>query len=223
MKRIKHKRIEQEMVFDRSSYIHLVIENPRFFRDFVAGVQKQVYEKDEFLSYTDNGKEGDLSKDGLIIFSPFEDINDEKKDSLVIQKYVSATMSDDQKSRFNDIINSIQEFVNEITNDYPLPLEIDNDITAKDFFKSLSLKAYNEDESFFPRMVFALREASVVQKKSIFVLISATDYLEEEEIEGIFHELTSLDSDLWLISGHVTKEKGKNERRIVVDYDLCEL
>lgn len=223
MKRIKHKRIEQEMVFDRTSYIHLVIENPRFFRDFVAGIQKQVYEKEEFLSYTENGKEGDLSKDGMIIFSPFEDINDEKKDSLVIQKYVSATMNDEQKSRFNDILNDIQEFVKEITNDYPLPLEIDNDITAKDFFKSLSLKAYNGDENFFPRMVFALREASVVQKKSMFILLSATDYLDEKEIEDIFHELTTLDSDLFLISGHITKEKGQNERRILVDYDLCEL
>ncbi|MDO5330520.1 MAG: type II-A CRISPR-associated protein Csn2 [Bacillota bacterium] len=223
MRRIKHKYIQQDLVFDRGSFVNLVIENPRFFREFLTGLKTQIEDKEAFVTYTIDGKESDLSKDVCIIYSPFLAVNDEKKDSLIIQKAVSSSLSDEQRSRLNDLLNDIQSFVKEATTDYPLTLEIDSEITPTQFFKSFSLRPFIQDDEFVNYFISELKQTSVVQKKSLFIFVSATDYLDEDEIEIIFKELRALDCDLLVLSGHIFKTISKSERRIIVDYDLCEL
>ena len=219
---MKFPSIRQELLFDRKTVPHLIIENPALYRDIAKQMVEQSEGIDEYFVYECNGKKGDFSKDAFLVLSPFLQLLDDKKEAALIQKQLAVSAKQDQKDRYYSILGEISNFVRDLSLDYPVPVSVDFELGLSAFLKAVGVQPIRTNEAFLNEFIDSIKQMSVTQRKSLFVIFEARSFLESSEIETLFMESLSLDCDLLLVSSHLSPSQLRYETRILVDHDLCE-
>ena len=146
MKELLFPFMEERITFSKDKFYNVVHESPFHFRNFIRRIQSQLNGGDEFLSiYDEKDKKGNPEKKVFLIsdFLTFE--IDEKKINTLIQKEISSQLSDEEKEEYNKLIASISDYINQISYDYSIPLQFDEEIACQAFLKAFNLGIANSD------------------------------------------------------------------------------
>ncbi|MBQ8142868.1 MAG: type II-A CRISPR-associated protein Csn2 [Bacilli bacterium] len=224
MKELLFPFMEERITFSKDKFYNVVHESPFHFRNFIRRIQSQLNGGDEFLSiYDEKDKKGNPEKKVFLIsdFLTFE--IDEKKINTLIQKEISSQLSDEEKEEYNKLIASISDYINQISYDYSIPLQFDEEIACQAFLKAFNLGIANSDMDFLESILYKIRVLNTILKYEVFILINPYDYFPEDEFDSFIKSLNQLEVNYLFISSHENKNKNPNEFTIIIDKDLCEL
>ena len=98
MKRLSHKWFGEPIELSREEHYHLIIEDPKRYRDFLLELREVTNgTPSEMFRYYDDEKDCSFSKDIYLIENPLDIPFDEKKLNLTIQKDLSSKISYHEK------------------------------------------------------------------------------------------------------------------------------
>ncbi|MFA6861424.1 MAG: type II-A CRISPR-associated protein Csn2 [Bacilli bacterium] len=223
MKVIKYKDIDQDICLSKTEFFNLVIESPIFYRQYLQGLKNQLDNKDPFLLEYENDKEIELSSDAFLVSNPLEITIDEKKMNTAIQKEIAGKITISQKEDFEKLQKEINDYIESISLDYPLPVSFDMDFSLLTLLKSISLQTSDDFPNFLEYLINQIKKISFVLKYKTFFIVNLHDYLSNEEMISFIKEMDSLEIGCVLLSSHLPLSKLPNEYIIRIDNDLAEL
>lgn len=220
--KIVNENIETIIELNKECFYSLVLENQVYYREFLNKIVKQINEKEEFLLLYDKGEKLDFSKEVCFIESSFNMNIEEKKLSNYIQKDIVKNLKDIDKEKFNELVLKINEYLKEITFDYDINLNFNDNISINDFIKSYDIKADFDEENFLLTFINKVKSLRILINKNIFIFNNLHLYFTKEEIETIKDEMNKLEIYFINISSF-NLDLASNEKVIIIDKDLCEI
>ena len=223
MRVLRHPRIDQDIEINHDVIYNLIVENPEWLRKVLYALESQIVDKEEFFIFQEGVKQLDLSKKAFMVWNPLKIEFDEKKLDVVIQKAVATHITEEQREKYQLLLQAVNEYIESLSYSYPFPLTFASDLGLQSFLKSVSLTPIEESEDFLERLIFRIRKVSYGFGYDIFFFLNLHDYLNEEEMNKFLKEMVSLELYPVLISSHTPKYKIDKEFCILIDDDLCEL
>ena len=223
MKRIlRHHRIEAEIILESDTYTTLAIESPSLLRTFLDGVERQIETGEPFFHLYDGNKEIPFEKSCYFIRDCFNPALDNKKVENTITKEVVSSISDEEQTEFQRLINELSQWVEKVAFDFPIPLTIETDINPGVLLKALSLSPHRKTDDFLENLVLSIRILSHVTKKNVFILYNLQDYLSEDELYSFHKEMQKMEIVFFILTSHLPLRKTSHEKIIRIDEDLFE-
>ena len=220
---IQHTNIDYQITIRSDVRYNIVIENPFFYREFVSGLKEQIDEDVSYVHIYKDMKEVSLSK-YVFLISDLNNVQmDDKKIASYIQKDVGSHLTDEQKSTFQNIVNTIDEYVESVSCLYQVPLQFDSDISFTSFFKALSLTSNYQGKNYLETLILKILNIRLMTKTDILIFVNLHDFLSEEEFLLFDKEMMSNEIDYLIVSSHLPVSKPSKEFIIRIDNDLCEL
>lgn len=223
MRVLTHKNIEQEFNLDDKYFYNLVIENPKFLREIISGLQDQLDNGTETFIYLNGMDELKLEKEGFLILNPYLIEMDEKKVDLLVQKDISGHQDSTEKDAYQSLLKKIKEYLDNLVYDYDLPLTYNDAPTLAAFLKSFSLSVNSEYESFLEYILVQLKKIHRVFGYSFFFIYNLHDLLTDEELTQLMYEAKKEEITIFLLSSHRPLHLNSNEFIVEIDEDLAEL
>ncbi len=223
MRVLAHRWIKEQILLDSQIHHVLVLENPKFYRDFVQSLNRQIEDDEEFMVFQEDYKSLQLSKYAFLMTNLFDIPLDEKKCITLIYKDLEKTISENLRIALEKLNLAINSFVQDITYDYPIPLMIKEDITLSSIMKLAEVKPFYEPSDFLTALISRIKTLNFLMKKNIFFLVNLHDFLLEDEIESLYREADMLHVNLVSIDAREPRIKSSHEKIIIIDRDLCEI
>ena len=223
MRVLAHRWIKEQILLDSQIHHVLVLENPKFYRDFVQSLNRQIEDDEEFMVFQEDYKSLQLSKYAFLMTNLFDIPLDEKKCITLIYKDLEKTISENLRIALEKLNLAINSFVQDITYDYPIPLMIKEDITLSSIMKLAEVKPFYESSDFLTALISRIKTLNFLMKKNIFFLVNLHDFLLEDEIESLYREADMLHVNLVSIDAREPRIKSSHEKIIIIDRDLCEI
>ena len=223
MKRIlRHHRIEAEIILESDTYTTLAIESPSLLRTFLDGVERQIETGEPFFRLYDGNKEIPFEKSCYFIRDCFNPALDNKKVENTITKEVVSSISDEEQTEFQRLINELSQWVEKVAFDFPIPLTIETDINPGVLLKALSLSPHRKTDNFLENLVLSIRILNHVTKKNIFIFYNLQDYLSEDELYSFHKEMQKMEIVFFTLTSHLPLRKTQYEKIVRIDEDLFE-
>ena len=223
MRVLKHEWIQDPITLDRKKTTVLVLENPKFFREFVLGVSEQIEDDEHFLICHDDLKEFQLSKCALLITNLFDIPIDEKKTSTLLYKDMEKSVSDEVRTGLERISMTINSFIADLIEDYSIPLTYTPNLSLTSLMKLVDVRPEYHPSSFLQALLDRIRTLSSLFKKNLFFVVNIHDVLEHEELAIFYEEVALMDIDLIILDSREPKAILPSERVVIIDSDLCEI
>ncbi len=218
---LKHKNIEKEFIFDRTTQYILCIENAAFLRKIIFQMTSNPEEND-FLLY-EKDKEQKFDKNVYFIENPLNLIIDEKKLNTTIQKDVATSIDSIENEKYLMLLNEINDYLEFISYDYPLRLSYDSNMALQTFLKNFSLSYEPEKENMLVSLSEQIKILSEIFKFRVFVFLNLFDFMMEEELLSFLEEMKRQEVDVLILSTHLPSYKIPDAFIVRIDQDLCEL
>ncbi len=224
MRLLKHEWIEETIKLDKSITNVLVLENHKFYRDFVLGLQQQIDEDIPMLVFSEDLKELKLSSCAVLLTDLFDIPIDDKKCSNIIYKDIEKAISDEQRVGLGKLNQEIASFLGNLTMDYPIPLTFDDDIKLTNLLKVFNVRPEYHPIEFIEALVTRIKIINSIMKKDLIFVVNLHDLLRTDELIDFYKEMRLLQIDIVVIDSHEPKTLIDGyEKGIVIDKDLCEI
>ena len=223
MRVLKHAKIEKEIEFNESTNHYLCIENPRFHREFISGVDTESDDSDKKVFLEENNKLLKIEKNLFLIHDPLSTELDEKKLNATIQKDLATSVDSQENEKYLSLINEINDYIDSISYDYPLHLSYDSERGLSAFLKAFSVHYESNTNDILIRRLENIKILSSVFNYKTIIIRNLADYLTQEELNMFFKECRKLETDILVLSSHLPNYDFDNKFIIRIDSELCEI
>lgn len=219
--RLCFPEIENVFIFDGSFVNSLIIENQRLFRDFVYDLYglaqgndgKSVLSVD--FSPVAFHKKAELITDFLAF-----DINSKTVISKVQSILEKSAVSSENYLYTQKNLADNENWLAEIGRDLPFDTEVTK-LSVSNLLKSFGVAVKDDSESLAEKLINYMELIRELDSDKLFIFVGLRSYITDEEAEFFFdtavkhcYKILLIDSSEFNII--------KNEKRTVIDKDLCE-
>lgn len=222
MKVLCHHRLEKEIPFSNEKITNLVVENPSLLRDFFDQLLFPEDHEESGFRFLDDDAPKDLGKNVFFLRDCYDPEIDDKKVQTFLQKDLSTRLDDERRSRFQEILNELQLFLQDCTIDYPIPVSIDTETSIPTLLKAFGLIPIQKGDSFLETFLLKIRLLSFLNKKQLFVFHGLKDFLTKEEYLLFTKEMERLEISFFLLDSHRPLYFLPHERLVRIDSDNYE-
>lgn len=220
---IKHRNISDPLVFDDSNFTTIQIENPHFLLSFMEKLQSEIESESDDFAVEIEGNKTSLSKKACLITDPLNVQIDEKKESNIIIKEISASLDDEMEARLSRINSEISDLISSLAYSYPVALECRQDLSIQSILKAVNITTVISDKAFLNRLLDELRIISHLYQLRIFFIYGLKSFLTRHDLELFIKECRTADIQVFLIESASKYDVIKGEKIIIIDKDLAEL
>ena len=191
MKKIKFTFIDNDINIDSSLFIDIVIENKSMLYDFLKYCYYLFNGKNNYIFLQNNGEMLDNEKSIHFVYNLLNlDLNS-KKNINALYKILKLKYYEELKEDISVLTNKAKQIIDNISLDFDIELYSSSEIKEDDIFKAFDLKFLeSEDITLKERLIKYCKLIFELQKIDIFIFNSLHQYLQEEEIESLFYELS---------------------------------
>lgn len=222
MIKIVHKDIETPIVLDCLSPFVLSVESSKEYYNFVVQLEDAFTAKESEFSFWEGDKFVSPDKCGEMIANPFcFDATDKKIVNLLYKKLQNNYNDGSFILKFNEINASIEDFLYDLCSS--VDFSIDHECPSlEDLLKICSVKPSKTYDGLIEKLICYINIFAELKRTEFFVLVGIKDVLTEEEIELLYRHCALNKIALFLVERRTEKRK-KNERKIIITEDLCEI
>ena len=201
----------------------LVIENPETFRSFVFDFLRQSRGEDGLFVLSNKDGILDIKNNIDILLNPieFEDVP-KKVSSKVLTKFKEYLLDENNYIRTQEIISSIEKYADQMTSEFMFPVTYD-DITVESIMKGISVSIKTEYESPLERISEYMNLMHDVLGIGIFVITNLFSYFSNDEISFFLENCELQKHTLILCESHDIKNDFPNLKKIIIDWENCEI
>lgn len=203
-------------------YFTLSIENPRYLLDTLQALKDQ-----------SNGIEGDFKlvqnykalhfEKSFSIITDFTDIDFNTKfiTNLLRQKFTDFVADSKQLHAITDIERILLNLVQDFAFDSNLSLDYDITPTAQNLCKILQLKIANSTYTLLQKLIEYINILCDLKPIKCLALTFVKQFLSTAELNKLHHHCLNKNLHLLLIQPKDPMPPANNERRLIIDPDLC--
>lgn len=222
--RLAHPDFKFQIEFKENSIPVMVIESPRYFREYVQELHRQSQgEKGRFV----------LSKDWKPI--PFEknmrvvmdvlnlDYKERRLISALYKQLENEAVSSKLYLRTMQMQKEVLGWMEEIDMESPCAIQYGENIDIGGILKILDVGFESQYESFVEYIIHWMEIYREYIKVSCFVLVNARDIFAADELEEFYKAVMYKKLSVLLIENHWNAKKCGGEKIFIIDKDLCEI
>lgn len=223
MIRISNKHIETPIVLDSASPFVLSIENSKEFFRIVTEIKNAFAGETSEFSFYNESEAISPEKHGEMILSPFYfEFTDKKLINLLYKKLQYNFNQGDFIVGFNEINANVDSFLYDLCATVDFSLEHE-ELTIESLLKTCSVIPTKTYDTLIEKLVCYVNIFIELKAVSFFVLVGIKDVLSDEDLSLLYKHCEMNKVGLFLIERRTDEKKIKNERKIIITEDLCEI
>lgn len=217
------KYIDNHIEFKNDKIPSIEIENKKYFyrlvKDLYSIYQGNIIE--DIMLLDDHNQEINIVNKLKIFINFFDFDLDTKKYTNDLAKYISKTMSDENKNLLLNQYKKIANIYKRILNEIDLPLYINSDVSIENITKFMKINI-NIKNDLLENIFMLIDLENVFQTHNILVLINIKQYLSKQELEELYKYAIYNQVKLLLIDSQSYGTTLKNENKLIIDKSLDE-
>lgn len=213
--------ISEPLVFAEDRVNTLVIENQSLFLSLIEDIYRQIDGEEGYSVLSENDVPISFSKNAELIsaFVPFE-LN---RRSLITKICVFLEKTAMNEEHFKDtysLLANIESYVSSLTFDSPCDIEFST-ITVASLIKALGVRV-REDGDPLEKIVNYMELVREFERDKLFVFVNMRSYFPNDHMQLFFETVIKHKYKVLLIE-NCEYENLRYEKRVIIDYDLCEI
>ncbi len=216
------KYFDNTIVFNKEFINVLEIENKKYFYRFI----KDLYfisssNITEDVHFFENEKEINMSNKLKIYVDFFDFQFDSKKYANDISKYVSANISDDDKSSLVALYNKMVKQYSKILNDAEIPLRIENEFSVDNLNKLMKISIDNK-EDLLDNLLLLIDLEKALKLNNLLVFVNLKQYLSKDELSELYKYSIYNEVIIFLVDSQSYGVCLNYEKKHIIDENLDE-
>lgn len=214
--------LSQPIEFEENIINSLIIENQKLLYLLIDDIHNQLngYDGDCVLSQNDIPLEISKNIELITSFIPFE-INKKSLLNKIVLRLEKNSLNESNFIRTSQLMFDIERFVEDIAFEFLCDIECTS-ITPSAIFKSIGLKVSENYERPIEKILDYMELVREFDGDKLFVFVNMRSFFEDNEIEEFFDSAILHKYNVLLIES-MEHKRLKNEKRLIVDEDLCEI
>lgn len=214
--------LSEDIILSESSYTTLSVNHPPLLYEYIQDILGQIDGNDEGnFRLCFDGKELKFSTSVSMI----SNINKIEFNSRIINAFIIKELTDyisfNNVDDFLLIEKTISSLIEGFIVDSGLDLDYDDCIKSQNIAKMLSLKINEEHNSLVEKVLSYLSLVVKLSTIKVFIILFAKEFLTSDDITSIYNFCIDNNVRLLLIEGNDQYLLGDQEKRIIIDEDLC--
>lgn len=208
--------------FEENTLNTIVIENQKFFRETVDDIRHQTEKYDGDIVFSVNDTPQDMAGNVEII-SEFLDLDINSKNLLNrIQSMMEKTALEEQHyMETQELLSSIEHFIQKLA--FLCPCDVDcNKLTVSNLLKMAGLHFNMVYRNPIEKLIDYMSLVRELERDKLFVFVNLRSWFTDNEVSLFVNTVLAHKYRILLID-NCEYPKLENERRIIIDRDLCEI
>lgn len=207
------------------NYINvLVIENRSLFYNLINEIIMQIEGNDGNWVLSEESKILAINKTVSILVDYFR-INYNSRS--IIAKLYSNLKDLANRSEFfiatNDIKQALIEYIEKLTYDTQLPVDINTDFDFQSIFKTFDVRLLDDNLSLVDTLNTYLNISRDLTDNKLTIFVNLFDYLNDEDIITFYNNINYSKHNVIFLENKFIKKRADNEIVHIIDNDLCEI
>lgn len=221
MKKMVFQELRQTISLGDPQFVTFVIENVSRFRDYVLRIFAKTGCVEELISITEDANELVFDDSVICVENPLILEINSKQNINALSRIVKRSYLDDLKEAVQLIEDALTNAVGKIRLDFGVELTSEVDLKAEDVFKIANIRFEEESASSIERLLRFLCVQNELHGNDVAVILSLRSYFTDEEIEQLVRETRYRGISIIDIENHNPKSFISDEKRLIIDEDLC--
>lgn len=207
------------------NYINvLVIENRSLFYNLINEIIMQIEGKDGNWVLSEESKILAINKTVSILVDYFR-INYNSRS--IIAKLYSNLKDLANSSEFfiatNDIKQALIEYIEKLTYDTQLPVDINTDFDFQSIFKTFDVRLLDDNLNLVDTLNTYLNISRDLTDNKLTIFVNLFDYLNDEDIIMLYKIISYNKHNVIFLENKFIRKRADNEIVHIIDNDLCEI
>lgn len=221
MKKMVFQELHQTISLGDPQFVTFVIENVSRFRDYVLRIFAKTDCVEELISIIEDANELVFDDSVICVENPLILEINSKQNINALSRIVKRSYLDDLKEAVQLIEDALTNAVGKIRLDFGVELTSEVDLKAEDVFKIANIRFEEESASSIERLLRFLCVQNELHGNDVAVILSLRSYFTDEEIKQLVRETRYRGISIIDIENHNPKSFISDEKRLIIDEDLC--
>lgn len=218
---LAHPQLDTALDFSCQQVNTMVIENPRFFRDFLRDINTQIQGYSGLAVLSENDKSIPFAKHVELVDS-FLSFGINRKSLLTkLLAHLEATAVDgDHYVKTAQLIAALEQHILDLTSDLPFDV-VCAKINVGNILRAVGIELPDDYENDLERLLDFMELTRELDRDKLFILVNLRSYYADEDISAFLSTIISHEYHVLLVdsSAHALLLE---EKRTTIDVDLCE-
>lgn len=221
--KLVHPDWEKTVILDGTKVPLISIENPQCLYHTLKELEEESRTGIGNFVLSHGGRILDMKKQFLFVPSPWDmDLNDRKLTTKLIACITGKAQDETYYRKSEELCGTIQNWLEELTMDIPLPVAYDLDVDLEALFKALHVHLEEQGESLAEKMLTFMKSWDILCGETAFAFYGFRNLMALEERPLFYENAKEENLNFVLIEGpcHDTIEA---EDLFIIDKDLCQI
>ncbi|RXZ71323.1 type II-A CRISPR-associated protein Csn2 [Fusobacterium necrophorum] len=202
-----------------------IIENPKFYLHLLLSLKEEIDEnKEGIFSLFEETKELKLSKNVLFIGDLLHlDFHNRKIVSAIFHQLKEYTLKDEIYAEKLEMEGVLKGFLYRIIDNFSYPLEMEDNIEYEDLFKLFHIHISEDYDSYLEKLIDYLTLSYDLDLMKCVIFVNLKTILGEDECRKLYQQCFYKKIPIILFENREYEYTIKEEEKIIVDFDLCEI
>lgn len=200
----------------------IVMENQQAFRSLIRDIHKQLNDEQGTCVLSSKHKPIPISKYAEMFTEtvPFP-CNRKTLLARAISTIEHRAMESEYFERSRSVFAAIERLLAELCEDYPLTFDGDK-LTISSLLKQVNLAVEETPENDLEAIISYMDMVTEFEREKLFIFVNLRSYFSDDELADFFYTTRLRKHRILMIEGS-EHPLLPNERRIIIDGDLCEI
>lgn len=221
MKCIAYSAADLYVELSEESVTTIVVENQNIFVKLISDISDQIEGRDGIFVLSNDYTPLDMHKHAEIITQliPFT-VNHKELLNKVYSEIKKKAVSAEHYIRTQEIMTEIEKYIFSLLSEYSGTLQSakPDDITA--LLKMFDVHFDDADMSLSEKILEYCISVNEYKGERVFFIVNMRNYIDDDTAEELFYNFLLNKIDVIFIESSERK-KLKNEKRVIIDSDLC--
>lgn len=222
--KLVHPDLENKIVFEENNINIVTIENKPFFSSLIQELRQQCLGGEGNFVLSDNDKELDITKAGMLIIDPFSiDINSKNIVSKIFSKLKTLTVDEEYYLETNKLKTALYSYLDSLLFDCDIPLTYQDDFDFSVLFKMMNVQVEYSGNTMLDKLIDYVSITAELLNIKLFFFVNLKQFLSYEELAALYRFISYTKIDAVLFEGSFIENKHECEKHYIIDNDLCEI
>lgn len=213
-----------DKVFDCSQggVCSVIIENPEQFYNIIEDIQRQIdgYEGMSVLSEDNKVLRMDKYAEQIMQFVPF-DMNKKTLINKILSELQKLAVDDVHLLQANELLSKWEQLCMDLEFELPANLEF-NKICVESLIKAAGVTIVDDYESLAEKIIDYMNLVEVYEGRKLYILINMRSFVGDRVMQE-FIDMINVKGYQVIMLESSEKDLLNNEKRYLVDADMCEI
>jgi len=217
--------IEPSIAIPETDFFTLSIENKNFLNDILMELRSQVVDgADGGFTLLLNDKHINIKNSVSSIFD-FTDIDFNSRiiTNLLTKKFAEFLGFGEQIEALTTLESIVLGLAEDFRLESGLNIEYDAVLSSGNLAKACSLKITDDKRDLLERLCEYVNLLCDLKPLKLFILVFGKNFLEKQDISSLYNHCFDKNVKLLFIEGADKTVRLNNERRLIIDSDLCSI